>query len=193
MIITSSVVVNTYWLTSNLEVQNELYLGMAKLPCSLGGGGGEPNIQKNHAHTTPIILHLIKAGISFMYHYLPLRNLYGINIELWHLVNANQSILNFKWLHKFWEVLICWPSPLSCRHLSRTIVWRHARPFDKCLVSVLLNENITNERVKSWACMLIVQWTLGHFLGFSDFMSNNLSNALGERCEMNNIQYPWTL
>ena len=129
MIITSSVVVNTYWLTSNLEVQNELYLGMAKLPCSLGGGGGEPNTQKNHAHTTPIILHLIKAGISFMYHYLPLRNLYGINIELWHLVNANQSILNFKWLHKFWEVLICWPSPLSCRHLSRTIVWRYAQPF----------------------------------------------------------------
>lgn len=89
MIITSSTAVNSYRFSSNLELQNELYLLIAKLLCSL-------KEKKKKIHTTPIVPHLIKTSINFMCHYLLLPNLYGVNIERGHLLNANQSFLNFK-------------------------------------------------------------------------------------------------
>lgn len=139
--------------------------------------------KKKKIHTTPIILHLIKTSINFMCHHLLLPNLYGVNIERWHPLNANQSFLNFKWLHKFWEMLIC-------QHYPQLHIYQWGISMKICIVIwqvssecfSKLEYHIWKGKSRDW--MLITRRTLGSLLCLSDFRRHNLTNALGWRCEM---------
>lgn len=98
MLFTSFLVINAYWFGLNSELQNELCLVIAKLLCSL-----EKKILANTYYTT-----LIKTSVSFMYNYLLLPTLCGVNIERSPPLNVNQSFLNSKHFHTFLEMRTHW-------------------------------------------------------------------------------------